>query len=149
MTLCLYLRDVSPFGLARDLFGLRPPAAAVEPRARRGRPGGPRRRDDEDAHQCRRDGGARTEPRAVPCGDPAMSAPGPIRRICIVGGGTAGWIAAAVLAHQYQGMIEVDLIESDDIGPVGVGESTIPPFLQLLARSEEHTSELQSLMRIS
>src|SRR3546814_20881152 len=62
-----------------------------------------------------------------------MSAPGPIRRICIVGGGTAGWIAAAVLAHQYQGMIEVDLIESDDIGTVGVGESTIPPFLQLLA----------------
>src|SRR3546814_5411414 len=76
----LSLGDVPSVELARDLFGLRPPAAAVEPRARRGRPGGPRRRDDEAAHQCRRDGGARTEPRAVPCGDPAMSAPGPIRR---------------------------------------------------------------------
>ncbi|MCM8731722.1 tryptophan halogenase family protein [Hephaestia sp. GCM10023244] len=66
-------------------------------------------------------------------GDPANGVPGPIRRICIVGGGTAGWIAAAVLAHQYRGMIAVDLVESDDIGTVGVGESTIPPFIQLLA----------------
>src|SRR3546814_5371867 len=115
----LSLGDVPSVELARDLFGLRPPAAAVEPRARRGRPGGPRRRDDEDAHQCRRDGGARTEPRAVPCGDPAMSAPGPIRRICIVGGGTAGWIAADVLAHQYQGMIEVDLLEESEERRVG------------------------------
>lgn len=62
-----------------------------------------------------------------------MNAPRPIKRICVVGGGTAGWIAAAVLAHQYQGVIEVELVESDDIGTVGVGESTIPPFLQLLS----------------
>ncbi len=62
-----------------------------------------------------------------------MTAPRPLQRICIVGGGTAGWIAAALLAHQYRGRIEVDLVESDDIGTVGVGESTIPPFMQLLA----------------
>ena len=62
-----------------------------------------------------------------------MTAPRPLQRICIVGGGTAGWIAAAVLAHQYRGIIEVELVESDDIGTVGVGESTIPPFLQLLS----------------
>jgi tryptophan halogenase len=65
--------------------------------------------------------------------DGPMTAPRPLQRICIVGGGTAGWIAAAVLAHQYRGIIEVELVESDDIGTVGVGESTIPPFLQLLS----------------
>ncbi|MDP1027571.1 tryptophan 7-halogenase [Sphingomonas sp. KR1UV-12] len=58
---------------------------------------------------------------------------GPLARICIVGGGTAGWIAAALIAHHYP-QIAVELVESDDIGTIGVGESTIPPFLQLLAR---------------
>ena len=58
---------------------------------------------------------------------------GPLRRICIVGGGTAGWIAAALTAHLYPG-IAVELVESDDIGTIGVGESTIPPFIEMLAR---------------
>lgn len=62
-----------------------------------------------------------------------MTRAGPLQRICIVGGGTAGWIAAALIAHHYPG-IAVELVESDDIGTIGVGESTIPPFLQLLAR---------------
>ncbi|MEM5721872.1 tryptophan 7-halogenase, partial [Bifidobacterium animalis subsp. lactis] len=59
----------------------------------------------------------------------------PLKKICIVGGGSAGWIAAAALSHQFRGrMAEIELVESDDIGIVGVGESTIPPFLQMLAR---------------
>ena len=62
-----------------------------------------------------------------------MNAPAPITRICIVGGGTAGWVAAAMLAHVAPG-ITVELVESDDIGTIGVGESTIPPFLELIAR---------------
>lgn len=65
-----------------------------------------------------------------------MSDPGNPRRLerlCIVGGGTAGWIAAAMTAHLYPS-IEVELVESDDIGTIGVGESTIPPFLELIAR---------------
>jgi tryptophan halogenase len=58
---------------------------------------------------------------------------GPLTRICVVGGGTAGWIAASMLAHLYP-ELAVELVESDDIGTIGVGESTIPPFLELIAK---------------
>lgn len=59
----------------------------------------------------------------------------PLKKICIVGGGSAGWIAAAALSGQFKGKLaEIELVESDDIGIVGVGESTIPPFLQMLTR---------------
>lgn len=63
----------------------------------------------------------------------SVSPNGPLRRICIVGGGTAGWISAAILAHLYPNL-SIELVESDDIGTIGVGESTIPPFLELIAK---------------
>lgn len=54
-----------------------------------------------------------------------------IRKVVIAGGGTAGWIAAALLAHQFRGVLDVTLVESEEIGTIGVGESTIPPIRSL------------------
>ncbi len=59
--------------------------------------------------------------------------PNAIKKIVIIGGGSAGWISAAMLSHYFQdGSCEIELVESEEIGTVGVGESTIPPFLQLI-----------------
>lgn len=51
-----------------------------------------------------------------------------VRNIVIVGGGTAGWMAAIGLSTQLGSLIKVTLIESENIGTIGVGESTIPPL---------------------
>ena len=49
-----------------------------------------------------------------------------VQRIVIVGGGAAGWMTAAALASSRQGRWSVTLVESEEIGIIGVGEATFP-----------------------
>ncbi len=69
-----------------------------------------------------------------------------IQHIVIVGGGSAGWITAGVIAAEHKANskngIRVTLIESPDVGPIGVGEGTWPTMRDTLARIGVSETEL-------
>tara|TARA_R110001583_G_scaffold40798_1_gene130208 strand:+ start:4419 stop:5948 length:1530 start_codon:yes stop_codon:yes gene_type:complete len=52
-----------------------------------------------------------------------------IKNVVIVGGGTAGWMTASLLAKILGKTLNITLVESDKIGIIGVGEATIPPIV--------------------
>ena len=64
---------------------------------------------------------------------------GPINKIIICGGGSAGWMTAAVLSKQFPNK-EIALVESPNIPVIGVGESTlgtINSYLNILGLKDE------------
>lgn len=66
------------------------------------------------------------------------STPGRVRRVLIVGGGTAGWLTAAFLARAVganadEHSVQITLVESKEIGIIGVGEGTFPSIRGTLA----------------
>jgi tryptophan halogenase len=50
----------------------------------------------------------------------------PIKTIAVIGGGTAGWMSAAAISKSFGKNVQVQLVESEEIGLIGVGEATVP-----------------------
>jgi tryptophan halogenase len=71
-----------------------------------------------------------------------------IRKIVIAGGGTAGWLSAAYLNRALGDTVEITLVESSDVDPVGVGEATIPSLTYTMEflgfRDHEWMPEVQA-----
>ena len=76
----------------------------------------------------------------------------PKKRVVIAGGGTSGWLAAAALGKILGKNLDITLIESEEIGRIGVGEATIPPlrnFHKVLGINEqEFMSSVQGTFKL-
>lgn len=53
-----------------------------------------------------------------------------VKKVLIVGGGTSGWMCASAIARMQPPGLSITLLESEDIGVIGVGEATIPPLIE-------------------
>ncbi|RYG18465.1 MAG: tryptophan 7-halogenase, partial [Caulobacteraceae bacterium] len=68
-----------------------------------------------------------------------------IRSVVIVGGGTAGWMTAAALVQHFRGSpVSITVVESSDIGTIGVGEATIPTIRRFYAQLGLGDAELMA-----
>jgi tryptophan halogenase len=76
----------------------------------------------------------------------------PVRRVIIAGGGTAGWMTAACLSKTLGKGLDIRLVESDEIGTVGVGEATIPTLLTFHSlagvNEQEFMAETQAVFKL-
>ena len=57
-----------------------------------------------------------------------------LRSVIIVGGGTAGWLTAGIIAARHRETVQITLVESETIGIVGVGEGTWPTMRTTLKK---------------
>ncbi|WP_308365709.1 MULTISPECIES: tryptophan 7-halogenase [unclassified Microbulbifer] len=65
-----------------------------------------------------------------PGSESGASSAAPVENVVIVGGGTSGWMCAAAIARMAPPHLAVTLVESEDIGVIGVGEATIPTLIE-------------------
>ena len=83
--------------------------------------------------------------------DPASPATN-IKNLVIVGGGTAGWMVAAAMVKVFGPRVRITLVESDEIGTIGVGEASIPPISQfntmLRIDEDEFVRETQGTFKL-
>lgn len=70
-----------------------------------------------------------------------------VKNLVIVGGGTAGWMAAAAFSKLLGKSLSVTLVESDEISTVGVGEATVPPLILFNRYLGINEQELMSFVK--